>query len=59
MLHTKFRGNWPAGSGKEDNERFLPYMGMAAILVMWSASYQQIFISMNLKANRQNLVKTV
>ena len=34
MLHTKFRENWPAGSGEEDFLRFLPYMGMAAILVM-------------------------
>ena len=34
MLHTKFRENWPAGSGEEDFSRFLPYMGMAAILVM-------------------------
>ena len=31
-------------------EAFLPYIGMAAILVMWPASYQQIFISMYLKA---------
>ena len=34
MLHTKFPGNRPAGSGEEDFLRFLPYMGMAAILVM-------------------------
>ena len=34
MLHTKFRENQPAGSGEEDFEWFLPYMGMAAILVM-------------------------
>ena len=33
MLYTKFPGNWSAGSGK-DFLRFLPYMGMAAILVM-------------------------
>ena len=33
MLHTKFLGNWPAGSGVEDFEGVLPYMGMAAILV--------------------------
>ena len=33
MLHTKFRGNRPAGSGEEDFKGFLPYMGMAAILV--------------------------
>ena len=33
MLHTKFRENQHAGSG-EDFEGFLPYMGVAAILVM-------------------------
>ena len=32
MLHTRFRGNRPAGSG--DFIGFLPYMGMVAILVM-------------------------
>ena len=30
MLHTKFRGNRPAGSAEEDFEGFLSYMGMAA-----------------------------
>ena len=34
MLHTKFRENRPAGSGVEDFEGFLPYMGVTAILVM-------------------------
>ena len=34
MLHTKFHGNRLPGSGEEDFLRFLPYMGMAAILVM-------------------------
>ena len=34
MLHTKFRGNRPAGSGEEDFIGFVPYMGIAAILVM-------------------------
>ena len=34
MLQTKFRGNLPAGSGEKDFLGFLPYMGMAAILVM-------------------------
>ena len=33
MLHTKFRRNRSTGSG-EDFLRFLPYMGVAAILVM-------------------------
>ena len=34
MLHTKFRENLHASSGEEDFEWFLPYMGVAAILVM-------------------------
>ena len=34
MLHTKFRGNLPAGSEVEDFEGFLPYMGVAASLAM-------------------------
>ena len=35
MLHTKFRENRPARFGEEDFfEGFLPYMGVAAILVM-------------------------
>ena len=34
MLHSKFRGNRPVGSG-EDFDRFLPYRGVAAILVMF------------------------
>ena len=37
MLHTKFRENWPAGVPvleKKIFEWFLPYMGVAAILVM-------------------------
>ena len=34
MLYTKFQGHWSIGSGEEDFFRFLPYMGMAAMLVM-------------------------
>ena len=34
MLHIKFHENRPAGSGEVDFECFLPYMGVAAILVM-------------------------
>ena len=33
MPHTKFQGHWSIGSGEEDFLRFLPYMGMAAMLV--------------------------
>ena len=38
-------------------EGFLPYMGMAAILVMGPASCHQIFISLYLKASIHNLVE--
>ena len=38
-------------------EGFLPYMGMAAILVMGPASCHQIFISLYLKAFIKNLVQ--
>ena len=33
MLHIKFQGHWSIGSGEEVFLRFLPYMGMAAMLV--------------------------
>ena len=42
MLHTKFQGHWPFGSG--DFLRFLPYMGIAAILVMRPEPFEQTFI---------------
>ena len=44
MLHTKFQGHWSTGSGEEDFLRFLPYMGMAAMLVMWLNSFVKNFI---------------
>ena len=34
MLHAKFEDHRTSGSGEEDLQRFLPYMSMAAILVM-------------------------
>ena len=34
ILHIKFRGNQPAGSREKEFCRFLPYMGMVAIMVM-------------------------
>ena len=34
MLHTKFQGHWSIGSGEEVFLRILPYIGMAAMLVM-------------------------
>ena len=38
MLHTKFRGNQPAGSG-EDFLRFLPYMGQPS----WSCDLDHLY----------------
>ena len=43
MLHTKFEGHRSIGSGEEDFLRFLPYMGMAAMLVMWPRPFEQLF----------------
>ena len=34
MLHAKFQNHRLSGSGEEDFLRFLPYMGIVAILVM-------------------------
>ena len=34
MLNAKFEYHRTSGSGEEDFLRFLPYMGMAAILAM-------------------------
>ena len=34
MLHAKFQDHWTFGSGEEDFLKLLPYMGVAAILVM-------------------------
>ena len=34
MLHAKFQDHRTSGSREEDFYRFLPYMGMVAILVM-------------------------
>ena len=58
MLHTKFHGNRPVGSG-EDFDEFLPYRGVGAILVMLPASWHQILISLYLKAFIQRLVQIV
>ena len=42
---------------KKNFDGFLPYMGMVAIFVKWPASCHQIFISLYLKAFKQNLVQ--
>ena len=44
MLHAKYQDHRTSGSGDEDFLRFLPYMGMAAILVMWPGPFIQTFV---------------
>ena len=56
MLHTKFRVNRSSGSG-EYFERFITYMGFAAILVMCPTSCHFILFSSCEKACIQNLAK--
>ena len=55
MLHTKFQGYWPFGSREEDFLRFLPYMGMAAILVMWPGTFEQTFVPPSNRSSIWNL----
>ena len=55
MLHTNFEGHWPLGSSEEDFLRFLPYMGMAAILVMWHKPFEQPFIPLSHGGSTWNL----
>ena len=43
MLHTKFQGHWSIGFVEEDFLRFLPYMGIVAILVMWPRPFVNNF----------------
>ena len=47
----------PPVPAKKIFERFLPYMGVAAILVIQPASCQQILIALYLKVFIQNLVQ--
>ena len=44
LPHTKFQGHRPFGSRKEDFFKILTYMGMAAILVMWSGPFEQTYV---------------
>ena len=44
MLQTKFQGHPPFGSREEDFLRFLPYIGMVAILVRWPGPFEHTFL---------------
>ena len=58
MMHTKFQGHLPFGSGEEDFLRFLPYMGMVAILVMWPGPSEQTFVPPYHRSSIWNLTST-
>ena len=55
MIHTKFQGHRPFGSREEDFLRFLAYMGMAAILVMWPGPFEQTFVPPSHRSSIWNL----
>ena len=50
MLYTKFQGSMFPDSEEEDFQRFLPYVGMAAILAMWSGQFEQTCFPFSLEA---------
>ena len=54
-MHTKIQGNRPFGCREEDFLRFKPYMGMAAILVMWPGPFEQTFIPLSHRSSLWNL----
>ena len=55
MLHTKFLGHHHFGSGEEEFLRFLPHMGMAAILVMLPETFEQHFVPPSQEGSTWNL----
>ena len=56
MLHTKFRGNQPAGSGEEDFQRVFTIYGHGGHLGHVTSIISSDFISLYLKAFIKNLV---
>ena len=57
MLHTKFRGNRPAGPGEEDFYRVFTIYGHGGHLGQECDQHHQSFISLYLKAFMQNFVQ--
>ena len=54
-VYTKFQGHWPFGSREENFLRFLPCMGMGAILVMWPWTFEQTFVPPSHESSIWNL----
>ena len=47
MLYTKFQGHRPLGSEEGDFWKFLQYMGLEAISVIWRGTFKHILILIN------------
>ena len=56
MLHINLQGIGYLVPEKKIFERILPYMGMAAILVMWPGPFEQTFIPPSHGGSTWNLV---
>ena len=54
MMHTKFQGHRPFGSG-EDFWRLLPYMALVAILVIWPGPFEQTVVPLSHRSSIWNL----
>ena len=47
MLHARFQGNWSTGPRGEFFLRILPYMGVAAILVICLGPFIQTLVPLS------------
>ena len=56
MLPIKFQGHRLFGSWEEEFHSFLPYIGMAAIVVMWPRHFEHTFVPPPHKSSLCNLV---
>ena len=55
VVRIKFQGHRPFCSREEDLLRLLPYMGMAAILVIWPWPFEQTFLPPSHRSSIWNL----
>ena len=52
-MHSKFKGHRPFGIREEDCFKFLPCMGMAAILIMWPGPFEQNYVPPSHRSSRR------
>ena len=57
-LYTKVQGHRPLGSEETYFQKFLPYMGLEAILVMWRGTLVQIVIPTSYEGSIWNLASS-